>query len=209
MPLDVLLCGFCFDCVALSFTVDGGQSVVRDVDSLSNFTGLVVELTRAIYVTLKYICREQLLSLLSYSGQTDTEKCLAFADHSESSKEAIAMEKLKARGALPHDPSGISHSFWALEEEDVESAPRDMKLKWKRLLQKRSGCSSDIEGDPVSGEDGDSKWPDLPMELLVRIMTLVDNRTVIVASGVCHAWRDSLRQGVMDLSFSWCVAIRP
>ncbi|CAM6084918.1 unnamed protein product [Calypogeia fissa] len=122
----------------------------------------------------------------------------------ESSKEVIAMEKLKARAGVPHDPSGISPLFWAVEEEDVESAPRDMKLKWKRLLQKRTASSTDFEGDLVTGEDGDSKWLDLPMELLVRIMTLVDNRTIVVASGVCNAWRDALRHGILDLSFSWC-----
>lgn len=115
------------------------------------------------------------------------------------------MEKPKGIGSLLHDSSGVCQSFWASEEEDVESAPRDMKLKWKRLLQKRNGSSIDLKADLVTGEDGDSKWPDIPMELLVRIMTLVDNRTVVVASGVCNAWRDALRHGILELSFSWYI----
>ena len=36
-------------------------------------------------------------------------------------------------------------------------------------------------------------WKDLPMELLLRIMSIVgDDRMVIVASGVSTGWRDVL-----------------
>eukprot|EP01018_Ginkgo_biloba_P039790 Gb_05223 [translate_table: standard] len=51
---------------------------------------------------------------------------------------------------------------------------------------------------------GDSKWQDLPMELLVRILILVDDRTVIIASGVCTGWREAICIGVQELSLSWC-----
>ncbi|XP_062227599.1 F-box protein SKP2A-like [Phragmites australis] len=48
-------------------------------------------------------------------------------------------------------------------------------------------------------------WKDLPMELLLRIMSIVgDDRMVIVASGVCTGWRDALGWGVTNLSLSWC-----
>ncbi|PAN27233.1 hypothetical protein PAHAL_5G068300 [Panicum hallii] len=48
-------------------------------------------------------------------------------------------------------------------------------------------------------------WKDLPMELLLRIMSIVgDDRMVIVASGVCTGWRDALGWGVANLSLSWC-----
>jgi F-box and leucine-rich repeat protein 1 (S-phase kinase-associated protein 2) len=47
-------------------------------------------------------------------------------------------------------------------------------------------------------------WKDLPMELLLRIMSIVgDDRMVIVASGVCTGWRDALGWGVANLSLSW------
>ncbi|KAL6840218.1 hypothetical protein ACP4OV_030028 [Aristida adscensionis] len=48
-------------------------------------------------------------------------------------------------------------------------------------------------------------WKDLPMELLLRIMSTVgDERIIIVASGVCTGWRDALSWGVTKLSLSWC-----
>ncbi|KAL6610247.1 hypothetical protein ACP70R_035415 [Stipagrostis hirtigluma subsp. patula] len=50
-----------------------------------------------------------------------------------------------------------------------------------------------------------SGWKDLPMELLLRIISLVgDDRMVIVASGVCTGWRDALGWGLTNLSLSWC-----
>ncbi|KAF5955150.1 hypothetical protein HYC85_008006 [Camellia sinensis] len=46
-----------------------------------------------------------------------------------------------------------------------------------------------------------TEWKDIPMELLLRI---VDDRTVIVASGVCTGWRDAICLGLTHLSLSWC-----
>ncbi|KAK4387350.1 F-box protein SKP2A [Sesamum angolense] len=48
------------------------------------------------------------------------------------------------------------------------------------------------------------EWKDIPVELLLRILSLVDDRTVIVASGVCHGWRDAISWGLTHLSLSWC-----
>lgn len=47
------------------------------------------------------------------------------------------------------------------------------------------------------------EWKDIPMELLLRIASLVDDRTVIVASGVCSGWRDAISWGLTHLSLSW------
>ncbi|KAK9080741.1 hypothetical protein SSX86_000499 [Deinandra increscens subsp. villosa] len=47
-------------------------------------------------------------------------------------------------------------------------------------------------------------WSEIPMELLVRIVCLLDDRTVIVASAVCGGWRDAIRCGLTRISFSWC-----
>ncbi|KAJ0765566.1 putative F-box domain, leucine-rich repeat domain superfamily, F-box-like domain superfamily [Helianthus annuus] len=49
-----------------------------------------------------------------------------------------------------------------------------------------------------------SDWNEIPMELLLRIVSLLDDRTVIVASAVCCGWRDAICLGVTHLSLSWC-----
>ena len=46
-------------------------------------------------------------------------------------------------------------------------------------------------------------WKDLPMELLMRIISLVDDRTVIMAFGVCTGWREAISLGLTHLSLSW------
>jgi F-box and leucine-rich repeat protein 1 (S-phase kinase-associated protein 2) len=68
----------------------------------------------------------------------------------------------------------------------------------------------DTEGD----ENGQSQnaatgatltgWKDLPIELLLRIMSIVgDDRMVIVTSGVCTGWREALGWGITNLSLLW------
>ncbi|CAH8356207.1 unnamed protein product [Eruca vesicaria subsp. sativa] len=50
-----------------------------------------------------------------------------------------------------------------------------------------------------------TEWKDIPVELLMRILNLVDDdRTVIIASGVCSGWRDAVSFGLTRLSLSWC-----
>ncbi|CAK9153994.1 unnamed protein product [Ilex paraguariensis] len=62
-----------------------------------------------------------------------------------------------------------------------------------------------IGGGKMGGGRGViTEWKDIPMELLLRIVSLVDDRTVIVASGVCSGWRDAICWGLTHLSFSWC-----
>jgi F-box and leucine-rich repeat protein 1 (S-phase kinase-associated protein 2) len=61
-------------------------------------------------------------------------------------------------------------------------------------------------GQPETGGDMPtlSGWKDLPMELLMRIISVAgDDRIVVVASGVCTGWRDTLGWGVTNLSLSW------
>lgn len=48
-----------------------------------------------------------------------------------------------------------------------------------------------------------TEWKDIPMELLMRIVSLLDDRTVIVASGVCSGWRDAICWGLTQFSLSW------
>ncbi|KAH8515784.1 hypothetical protein H0E87_004290 [Populus deltoides] len=49
-----------------------------------------------------------------------------------------------------------------------------------------------------------TEWKDIPMELLLRIVSLVDDRTLIMASGVCSGWRDAICSGLTHLCLSWC-----
>ncbi|KAF8088443.1 hypothetical protein N665_0541s0008 [Sinapis alba] len=48
------------------------------------------------------------------------------------------------------------------------------------------------------------EWKDIPVELLMRILSLVDDRNVIAASGVCSGWRDAISLGLTRLRLSWC-----
>ncbi|KAK1668639.1 hypothetical protein QYE76_056798 [Lolium multiflorum] len=65
-------------------------------------------------------------------------------------------------------------------------------------------------GESVQAQNGSTGttflgWKDLPMELLLRILSVAgDDRMVIAASGVCTGWRDALGWGVTSISFSWC-----
>ncbi|WZZ69307.1 hypothetical protein YC2023_080677 [Brassica napus] len=59
-------------------------------------------------------------------------------------------------------------------------------------------CFEKMEGNMIT------EWKDIPVELLMRILNLVDDRTVIIASGVCSGWRDAISFGLTRLSLSWC-----
>ncbi|XP_012446458.1 F-box protein SKP2A [Gossypium raimondii] len=61
-----------------------------------------------------------------------------------------------------------------------------------------SGVGVRMEGAVIT------EWKDIPMELLLRIVPLVDDRTAIVACGVCCGWRDAICFGLTQLSLSWC-----
>jgi len=86
----------------------------------------------------------------------------------------------------------------------VSGRPHDELDSWFKSLMV---TSSSERGQAGSGGPAPTLtgWKDLPMELLVRIISTVgDDRMVIVASGVCTGWRDALGWGVTNLSLTWC-----
>lgn len=95
--------------------------------------------------------------------------------------------------------SEVADSLWA---DEVDSTLRLWPLKWKSSVQ-TGDMVCNLEADLIN-DDMESKWQDLPVELLVRILTSLDDRTVIIASGVCSGWRDAMCFGILELSFSWC-----
>lgn len=115
-------------------------------------------------------------------------------------------ERMRRKGGLQQSSGGLSQLFWVSEEDEMESAPRDMKHRSKKMMQKRitNSGSDDAGDDPKQTDSAECKWQDMPMELLVRILALVDDRTVVLATGVCTGWRDSISAGITELSFAWC-----
>ena len=76
----------------------------------------------------------------------------------------------------------------------------DLNLCFEKLMMVAAGNSGEgvkMEGVVIS------EWKDIPMELLLRIVSLVDDRTAIVASGVCSGWRDCICLGLTQLCLSW------
>ncbi|XP_004290569.1 PREDICTED: F-box protein SKP2B [Fragaria vesca subsp. vesca] len=73
----------------------------------------------------------------------------------------------------------------------------DLNLLFEKLMM-IGGGQVKMEGRVITD------WKDIPMELLLQILTLVDDRTVITASGVCRGWRDAICLGLTRLSLSWC-----
>ncbi|CAN1234687.1 F-box protein SKP2A [Linum perenne] len=53
------------------------------------------------------------------------------------------------------------------------------------------------------GKMGIAEWKDIPMELLLRIVSVVDDhRTIIMASEVCSGWREAIYLGLTHLCLS-------
>ncbi|XP_020580378.1 F-box protein SKP2A [Phalaenopsis equestris] len=69
---------------------------------------------------------------------------------------------------------------------------------WFKSLMVFDGRGKIETGAAITG------WKDLPMELLMRILALGDDRMAIVASGVCTGWRDAVCFGLSRLCLSWC-----
>nr|DAD39865.1 TPA_asm: hypothetical protein HUJ06_014188 [Nelumbo nucifera] len=74
----------------------------------------------------------------------------------------------------------------------------DLELCFQKLVVFGGGREKMGGGAVMTG------WKDLPMELLLRIVSLVDDRTAIIASGVCTGWRDAICLGLTHLCLSWC-----
>ncbi|XP_022749191.1 F-box protein SKP2A-like isoform X2 [Durio zibethinus] len=84
---------------------------------------------------------------------------------------------------------------------EAKLGSEDLSLGFKKLMMVAGGKNGEgvkMEGVVIT------KWKDIPMELLLRIVSLVDDRTVIVASGVCCGWRDAICLGLTQLCLSWC-----
>lgn len=84
----------------------------------------------------------------------------------------------------------------------------DLNMCFEKMMSVAGGESSGIGGlsqERVRMEGVViTEWKDIPTELLLRIVSLVDDRTVIMASGVCSGWRDAICLGLTHLCLSWC-----
>lgn len=80
----------------------------------------------------------------------------------------------------------------------------DLNLCFEKPMMLVAGDGMDVGAKGVQMDGGVlAGWKDIPMELLLQILSLVDDRTVIVASGVCRGWRDAICFGLAHLSLSW------
>ena len=79
----------------------------------------------------------------------------------------------------------------------------DLDLCFKKVMV--FGASLAGGGDDRGRMDDEmmNNWKDIPEELLLRILSLVDDKTVIRASGVCSGWREAICLGLTRLCLSW------
>lgn len=80
----------------------------------------------------------------------------------------------------------------------------DLDLCFKKLMVFGASLAAGGDDRVRINDEMMNKWKDIPMELLLRILSLVDDKTVIRASGVCTGWREAIRVGLMRLCLSWC-----
>jgi len=95
--------------------------------------------------------------------------------------------------------------FWRGETEMVGKEnfkTEDLNLFFENLMMVAGGEKG---GNMKVGVI--TEWKDIPVELLMQILSLVDDQTVIRASGVCRGWRDSIYFGLARLSLSWYILI--
>lgn len=74
----------------------------------------------------------------------------------------------------------------------------DLNLCFEKLMMVVASA-----GNTGKGGNNMKEWKDIPVELLMQILSLVDDQTVITASGVCRGWRDAIYSGLARLSLSW------
>lgn len=78
----------------------------------------------------------------------------------------------------------------------------ELNLSFEKLMMVAGGNS----GRGVKMDAGViTQWKDIPVELLMQILSLADDQTVIAASGVCREWRDAICFALNRLSLSWYV----
>ncbi|KAJ7965452.1 F-box protein like [Quillaja saponaria] len=81
----------------------------------------------------------------------------------------------------------------------------DFNLCFEKLMMLAGSGNGGQKGKGLQLERGViTEWKDIPMELLLQILSLLDDKAVIKASGVCRGWRDSICLGLTRLSLSWC-----
>lgn len=83
----------------------------------------------------------------------------------------------------------------------------DLNLCFEKLMMVAGGGGGSGNGEKGGKmkAGGIIEWKDIPVELLVQILSLVDDQTVITASGVCRGWRDAVYFGLSRLSLSWYI----
>ncbi|WVZ18073.1 hypothetical protein V8G54_005395 [Vigna mungo] len=79
----------------------------------------------------------------------------------------------------------------------------DLNLCFERLMMVAGSGNSEKGVNLKVGVI--TEWKDIPVELLMQILSLVDDQTVITASGVCRGWRDAIYFGLARLSLSWYI----
>ena len=79
----------------------------------------------------------------------------------------------------------------------------DLNLCFKKLMMVAGSGNSEKGVNLKVGVI--TEWKDIPVELLMQILSLVDDQTVIIASGVCRGWRDAIYFGLARLSLSWYI----
>ncbi|TKY74187.1 F-box protein SKP2B [Spatholobus suberectus] len=79
----------------------------------------------------------------------------------------------------------------------------DLNLCFEKLMMV-TGSGNSEKGVNMMKVGVITEWKDIPVELLVQILSLVDDQTVITASAVCRGWRDAIYFGLARLSLSWC-----
>lgn len=99
----------------------------------------------------------------------------------------------ETRNSLPFCEGG-GFVFAMVGKENFKT--EDLNLCFEKLMM-IGGGKVKMEGTVITD------WKDIPMELLLQILTLVDDQTVIISSGVCRGWRDAICLGLTRLSLSW------
>ncbi|GAB4839688.1 F-box protein skp2a [Ancistrocladus abbreviatus] len=85
-----------------------------------------------------------------------------------------------------------------VDNQGLKSEDLDLCFKKLMVFGHISGEDSKIGGGVIA------EWKDVPVELLLRILSLLDDQMVITASGVCSGWRDAICFGLTHLCLSWC-----
>ncbi|KAK8624091.1 hypothetical protein V6N13_065448 [Hibiscus sabdariffa] len=73
---------------------------------------------------------------------------------------------------------------------EVKVGNEDLNLCFEKLMMVAAG-NTVCKGVKMNGV-WITEWKDIPVELLLRIVSLLNDRTAIGASGVCSGWRDAI-----------------